>query len=168
MNNNERALNFAVHAHVGQTRKDGKTPYSVHAMGSLALALKFGLNNKEAQAAALSDVADTVIYFLLGSVFGPRVMKLVDAVTRRPDETRQQYFARIVAEDAVNVKLATALDNLNETLFDAADPNFDFYGGSRQQTVSYYLQMLEAFRGAKSNRELFLETQARAFRLACL
>lgn len=166
MNNNERALEYAVYAHADQTRKDGKTPYAVHAVGSLALALKFGLNNKEAQAAALSDVAGTLTYYNLDIVFGPRVKALVDAVTRQPGQTRAEYFNQIVHGWAVNVKLATALDNINETVFDADSPNFDWYGGSRQQTLSYYQQMLEAFQYAECNLDLLLAVRNRLFLLS--
>lgn len=110
------AFDLATHGHHGQTRDEG-TPYIEHPVRVAALLAETGHSDAEVLAAALlhdtlEDCEITEAELL--DRFGPRVARLVKAVTKQiihPDHPPGVSFKRMPA-DAKPIKLADRLDNL--------------------------------------------------------
>ena len=117
----QRAVQFASQRHLGQMRKDGKTPYMAHPM-RVALTVRhvFGVDDPVALAAALLHdvIEDTPTDFdsiLLH--FGPEVAQAVAALTKDPrlaEPEREAAYDKQLAGAAWQarlVKLADVFDN---------------------------------------------------------
>jgi (p)ppGpp synthase/HD superfamily hydrolase len=108
----EDAVALAVEAHRGQKEKAGE-PYILH-----VLRVVFRLDTEhERMAAALHDVVEDTAYTLddlrLRGYPEP-VVEAVDALTRRDDETYEQFVERAGANRiARRVKLADLEDNMD-------------------------------------------------------
>jgi len=108
------AINLAVDAHNGQYRKYSGDPYIVHPFRvMLALA---GESTEVRCAAVLHDVVEDTSVTLHGIrvQFGEQIAQLVDAVSRRKDETYAEFIDRSIAAgpDAVKIKIADIRDNM--------------------------------------------------------
>jgi len=108
-----KALKFAVTAHGPQLDLDS-LPYILH---PARVAEHFVIRGQWelAVAAVLHDtVEDTDTTMLdIGSEFGPRVMQLVDAVSRRSYETYAEFIDRCSKDaEASLIKLADIRDNM--------------------------------------------------------
>lgn len=108
----ERAIAIAVEAHAGQIDKAGE-PYVLH-----PLRVMFGVKTPEARiAAVLHDVvedSDWTIDDLRQEGFSEAILAAVDAVTRRRDESYEEFVNRS-GRDPVGreVKIADLRDNSN-------------------------------------------------------
>jgi (p)ppGpp synthase/HD superfamily hydrolase len=110
----ERAIEIAARAHSGQRDKAG-APYILHPLRVMLRAA----TDAERIAAVLHDVvedSDWTFDQLRAEGFAPEVVEAVDALTRRPGETYEEFVLRAGAHPlARRVKLADLADN--------SDPN---------------------------------------------
>lgn len=109
----ELAWRIAQHAHLGQTDKAG-APYINHPE---RVAERFQTERMQA-AALLHDVledTDVTADFLREHGIPDDVVALVEALTHRANEPRDDYYRRIreAGPDAVAIKLADVDDNSN-------------------------------------------------------
>ena len=108
----ERAIAIAATAHAGQLDKAGQ-PYILH---PLRVMLRV-TSEPERIAAVLHDVvedSDVSLQDLQGEGFQPEVIAAIDALTKRPGESRLQAAARAAADPiARQVKLADNAENMD-------------------------------------------------------
>jgi (p)ppGpp synthase/HD superfamily hydrolase len=106
----ERAIALAAEAHAGQVDKAG-APYILH---PLRVMLRLA-SVEERIAAVLHDVVEDcgwTLERLRAEGFSDRVIAAIDALTRRPAETYEQFVLRAAANPiARRVKLADLWDN---------------------------------------------------------
>ena len=108
----DTALELALTAHKGQKDKSGKV-YVLH-----PIRLMFRFDDSEAQLAALlhDSVEDSALEFedLRKAGIPEEVIQAVDALSRREDESYDDYLDRLEKNPlAVRVKLADLEDNLD-------------------------------------------------------
>jgi (p)ppGpp synthase/HD superfamily hydrolase len=112
MSSVERALSIAARAHQGQKEKNG-LPYIMH---PLRLMMRMS-TDEERTAAVLHDVVeDTSVTLadLRNERFSEQVLKAVDCLTHRKEDTYDGYIARIKENPlSLKVKLADLEDNLD-------------------------------------------------------
>jgi myo-inositol-1(or 4)-monophosphatase len=125
MSNFNHAIEFAVNAHSGYTRKGTGSPYIVHPMEVAAIVSTMTLDDDVLAASVLHDVVedagvsiDTIYKF-----FGPRVAELVacESEDKRPDlpkcETwkirKEETIAHLKATRDSAVKMITLADKLS-------------------------------------------------------
>ncbi|MAY75525.1 MAG: hypothetical protein CMJ31_12585 [Phycisphaerae bacterium] len=118
------AIAFACRAHLGQTRRDGRTPYAAHVVRvAFSLRDEFGVEDEEIlAAAALHDVIEDTPadYDDVAEAFGDRAARLVATMTkdmRLPEAEREVLYERGVIDagrDAWLIKLGDVLDNLRD------------------------------------------------------
>jgi (p)ppGpp synthase/HD superfamily hydrolase len=110
----EAADRLAERLHEGQVDKAGE-PYIEHPRGVARLTALFGGTLHQQLAALLHDVVEDTDCTLddLRQLGTPEpVVALVDALSKRPDESRDNYLARVIASpDAVLVKRADLASN---------------------------------------------------------
>lgn len=108
----ERAISIASAAHAGQVDKAGQ-PYILHPL-RVMLALT---REDERIAGVLHDVVeDTPVSLaqLETEGFSPAILAAIDALTKRPGETRLAAAARAASNPiALRVKLADNAENMN-------------------------------------------------------
>ena len=119
-----RAAVFACHAHIGQFRDDGKTPYSVHLFRVADYLRTLAEERDEAVlcAAYLHDtIEDTVhTYDTIGDAFGPEIASLVVEVTNDKRLPKAQCRAAMIehiptiSPRAKRIKLSDRLDNVTD------------------------------------------------------
>ena len=108
----EKAILIAVNAHRHQVDKGGN-PYIFH-----PLRLMFSREDEtEKICAVLHDViedTDVTLDYLREQGFSEEVLSALDALTRRKDETYEEFIDRIIENKlACNVKLADLNDNMD-------------------------------------------------------
>lgn len=108
----EKAILIATNAHKGQVDKAGK-PYILH-----PLRLMFSRQNEtERICAVLHDViedTDITLDYLRDQGFSEEVLTALDALTRRNDESYDEFISRIINNKiACYVKLADLCDNMD-------------------------------------------------------
>jgi (p)ppGpp synthase/HD superfamily hydrolase len=108
----ERAIEIAAAAHAGQVDKAGQ-PYILH---PLRVMLRVSAND-ERMAAVLHDVVEDTSVTLLQLTeagFPLEVVEAVEALTKRPGETRLQAAARAASNPIARlVKLADNAENMD-------------------------------------------------------
>lgn len=122
------AAAFAARKHVGQLRRDGRTPYFSHVVRvAMTVSEVFGCHDEETLAAALLHdlIEDTTTdYEDLLERFGKSVADMVAVLTKNmsmPEAKREKdYDARIARADwrVRLIKLADAYDNLLDSVHD--------------------------------------------------
>ncbi|MFW2543918.1 HD domain-containing protein [Primorskyibacter sp. 2E107] len=103
------AFELALSAHAGQTDKAGMAY-----IGHVARVAAGVTDEIDVVVALLHDVVEDCDIPLaqIADQFGPRVAEAVDAITRRPDERPETYYARVAANPiATRVKRADIADN---------------------------------------------------------
>jgi len=119
MNDLERAIELAVTAYAGQTDKAGAT-YIRH-----PLRVMQQMNTEQERiAAVLHDVVEDASYTLddIEDEFGATIRDAVDALTKRDDESYQEFAARAATNDiARTVKIADIEDNMDLTRLSELD-----------------------------------------------
>jgi (p)ppGpp synthase/HD superfamily hydrolase len=132
------AEQLAIHYHAGQVDRLGE-PYIDHPR-TVAGLLTGGPEALQA-AAWLHDVLEhtgATAADLLAAGVPPEVVRLVEVLTRRPDEDYLAFIGRVCADrGAVQVKIADALHNL--------DPSRDF-GPTPEQRARYHHALVLLFR----------------------
>jgi (p)ppGpp synthase/HD superfamily hydrolase len=108
----ERAILIAAQAHLGQRDKGG-APYILH-----PLRMMMRMESEDAMmAAVLHDVvedSDWTLEQLRAEGFSEDVLQAVDCLTRRDDESYDEFVARAQANAiARRVKIADLEDNMN-------------------------------------------------------
>ncbi|GAA0760933.1 HD domain-containing protein [Ideonella azotifigens] len=108
----ERAIEIAAAAHAGQVDKAGQ-PYILH-----PLRVMLRVSGEHARmAAVLHDVVedtDVTLARLAAEGFAPEVVAAVEALTKRPGETRMAAAARAAVDTiARSVKLADNAENMD-------------------------------------------------------
>jgi len=108
----EDAIALAVQAHRGQVDKAGQ-PYILHPLRML-----FRLESEDERiVAVLHDVIEdtpTTFADLRALGYAEEILQALDCVTRRPDETYEQFIERAAANPlARRVKLADLEDNMD-------------------------------------------------------
>ncbi|MYM75290.1 HD domain-containing protein [Duganella sp. FT109W] len=108
----ERAIAIAAAAHAGQVDKAGQ-PYILH---PLRVMLRVATEH-ERMAAVLHDVVedtDVTLHALAAEGFAPEVIAAVEALTKRPGESRMQAAERAAANPIARVvKLADNAENMD-------------------------------------------------------
>lgn len=110
------AIDFATHAHEGQTRRDGITPYIVHPVQVMGLVRAGGLPEHLQAVAALHDVLEdttTSVKDMRDAEIPDFVIETVEKLTKRKEESYQEYIRRVASdEDAAKVKMCDIFSNL--------------------------------------------------------
>lgn len=118
----ETAIRLAAKVHKGQTDRFGK-PYILHVMRVMMRGHEFD----EQVLGALHDVlerSDLTIADLEKKGFQPRVLKALEAITRRADETYEQYIDRVVEDSlAIRVKINDLADKMDLLHVEQLDPS---------------------------------------------
>lgn len=112
MSSLEEAIAIAARAHAGQVDK-ARQPYILH---PLKVMLRLQATDERIAAVLHDVVEDTPITLddLRAAGFSPAVLTAVDALTKRPGETRLQAAARAAADPVARaVKLADNAENLD-------------------------------------------------------
>jgi SIR2-like protein/HD domain-containing protein len=138
----------AVTAHTtgGQHREDGATPFAVHPVRVVGRLLQAGIEDRSILAAAvLHDIVEDcgVSLEAIESGYGGRVRMLVEANTRMPGESNDQFLKRLstAPQDARIIKLADRLDNV----WELREWDLDRFGGvSREEYLLESTHMLAA------------------------
>jgi len=119
------ALSFADRKHRGQFREDSKrTPYMIHPIRVCrALISEMGVRDPVVLAAALlhDTIEDCgVSEGELEREFGPGVARLVMTLSKAPDESKEEYMARLreAPMEARRLKASDRIDNLRSTYCD--------------------------------------------------
>lgn len=119
------AIDFAVWAHEGQKRKDGKTPYIVHPLAVALLLAKAGANEETVIAGLLHDIVEdcSVTRERVESEFGRKVANIVQEITEAPKiftwRMRKAEVLRGIpkmTKEALMVKSADIVHNLNNLI----------------------------------------------------
>lgn len=97
------AVKIAVNAHDGQMY--GNNPYFYHPVSVASLVEKNGFPEDYVITAYLHDVVEDSSYKLedIEYHFGPRIAEAVGAMSKRKDESYDEYLARVVANEIASV-----------------------------------------------------------------
>lgn len=171
----DRAIIFAVKAHAGAVRRDGRTPYILHCTETAEIAATMTTDETVLAAAVLHDVLeDTAVTAEdLTGAFGPAVTALVSAMSenKRPDlppeETwlvrKEETLDVIEQSDNLALKqlfLSDKLSNLRGICRDYARIGDDlwetFHQKSRAKQSWYYFRLEDALT-ALSDTDAFRE-----------
>lgn len=114
----DKAILIATKAHQGQVDKAGK-PYILH-----PLRLMFSRKNEaERICAVLHDViedTDITLDYLRNEGFSEEVLSALDSLTRRADESYDEFISRIISNKiACYVKVADLCDNMDLSRIEA-------------------------------------------------
>lgn len=146
----ETAIRLAAKVHKGQVDRFNK-PYVLHVMRVMMRGHDF----EEQVLGALHDVlerSDLTVDDLRRKGFPPRVLKALDHITRRTEETYEQYIDRVMEDGlAIRVKLHDLADKMDllhvETLSHADLKRYN------KQLVAYH-RMKRLVEQAKANMSL--------------
>jgi len=110
----DRAAAFAREAHADQTRKFVGGPYFAHVEEVAEQLRQLGLDDEVVAAGYLHDVAEDcdVSVETLRSIFGERVARLVEAVTKAGTSEATLEKLAAASGDAQSIKLADILSNI--------------------------------------------------------
>jgi len=112
MNSLEKAISIALQAHRGQIQRNGE-PYILHPL----YVMQQVSGEDERTAAILHDVIEDSVYSLEDlekEGFSESVLRLVDALTRRRDETYEDYIIRVSkTPEAIPIKMADLKHNMD-------------------------------------------------------
>lgn len=164
----QRAFEFAVKQHAGQTRKASSIPYIAHLMGVASLVFEAGGDEDLAIAALLHDVVEDCggapMLKQIRRRFGSKVAKIVDGCTdayqipKPPWHDRKvSYINRLKTEDD-ETRLVSAADKLNNVRSILSDYRvigesvWSRFNGGRDGTLWYYRTLRDEFLRSKPNR----------------
>lgn len=108
-----QALQLAVVAHGRQIDKSG-APYILHVLDVWRSIRSADFDQTHQIVAILHDVVEDSPYDIayINELFGERIAKAIDAISKRKGETREQYLLRVKADPiATAVKIADSADN---------------------------------------------------------
>jgi guanosine-3',5'-bis(diphosphate) 3'-pyrophosphohydrolase len=139
----ERAISIAAEAHAGQFDKANQ-PYILH---PLRVMLRLSTDQQRIAAALHDVVEDTPVTLdrLRSEGFTPEIVAAVEALTKRPGETRMQAAARAAANPIARlVKLADNAENMDLSRIKNPTPK-DF------ARLEEYKQVRQLLIGAEGN-----------------
>jgi (p)ppGpp synthase/HD superfamily hydrolase len=158
----EKALIYALRAHVGQTRKGDGSPYYGHLLAVAARVLEYGGKDDEGVAALLHDAIEDQggpeRREDIHRRFGDRVVAIVDGCTDTDEmpkpawkERKERYLAHITtADESVRrVSLADKICNVRSAMFGLRRKGQAFwepFHGSKEEELWYYRELVKAFR----------------------
>jgi (p)ppGpp synthase/HD superfamily hydrolase len=149
----ETAIRLAAKVHKGQVDRYGK-PYILHVMRVMMRGHDFD----EQVLGALHDVLERsamTLEDLAKKGFSPRVLKAMEHISRRENETYEQYIDRVVQDSlAIRVKLHDLADKMDLLHVQELDPA-DLKRYNKQLTA--YHRMKKLVEQARTNMRL--ETQ---------
>lgn len=155
----ERALQVALEAHSGQTRKgSAECPYVVHPLHVALMLARFGVEEETIQAGLLHDVVEDGPGWTLERVereFGPRVAAIVGELTedktRSWDERKRAGIDQVahMSPQAASVKAADKLHNLHSLVGElraSSDPDkvWAKFKGGRDKTIAMSQELVDA------------------------
>jgi (p)ppGpp synthase/HD superfamily hydrolase len=114
----ELAIDIAFDAHDGQVRRDGE-PYVIHPLEVMFMMEEDGFTEDYQIAAVLHDVVEDsegrwTIDRLRKCGFSERILRIVDILTKKPDQTDDEYEEKILGcYEASQVKARDMRHNLN-------------------------------------------------------
>ncbi len=162
------AVRFAWQVHQGQPRKGTAIPYLCHPLAVSSLVLEDGGDEDEAIAGLLHDAVEDgggkPVLEDIRSEFGDRVADIVwacsdtDQVPRPPWEERKKAYIEHVREASAEVRRVSSADKLHNAraiLKDYREIGDRLWGrlkGTREQTLWYYRELVEAFHEAGGGR----------------
>lgn len=136
----ESAIRLAAKVHKGQTDRFGK-PYILHVMRVMMR----GQDHDEQILGALHDVlerSDLTIADLEKKGFSPRVLKSLECITRRTEETYEEYIDRVVEDNlSIRVKLNDLADKMDLLHVEQLDPS-DLKRYNKQLTAYHRMKKL--------------------------
>ncbi len=110
----ENAIKLAAQDHGGQVDKAGR-PAILHPIRVMIALEQAGASDEAVVAGVLHDLVEDTNWDVEGleDIFGPEVAEIVDAVTRREDETYVEFIDRAASHpEGRLVKLMDVRDNL--------------------------------------------------------
>lgn len=161
----ERAIQVALAAHDGQTRKGAEDePYAVHPLHIALLLARLGVDEETVQAALLHDVVEDSPNWMIEDIeneFGARVSSIVAELTEDKSKTweqRKQAGIEAVAgysAEAATVKAADKLHNLESMVRVRAEAKdaetfWAAFHGGRERTLEMSGRLVEALRARVS------------------
>ena len=173
-----RAVDYAVRAHTGQTRKGTPHPYVAHPIAVSALVIENGGTEDQAIAALLHDVLEDHgehHAVEIEAAFGPAVIAIVrsltdglpDAAGKKADwKTRKLAYIAHLADTPADVPLVAAADKAHNAGAITADfaeigaAVFDKFSASRAETNWYYRSLADVL-GQRLGEEHRLVTRLR-------
>ncbi len=165
----DEALLFAASKHRAQIRKGTPgVPYLSHLLSVAALVLEAGGDEDLAIAALLHDTAEDqggrAALAEIRRHFGERVCRIVDGCTDtyenpKPDwcTRKRNYIAHLRCEADLDTCMVSAADKVHNArsilsdLYLSGDTVFDRFKASKDETLWYYRELLDAF-GEASRR----------------
>lgn len=154
----ETAIRIAAKVHKGQVDRFEK-PYILHVMRVMMR----GQDHDEQVLGALHDVlerSELTIADLEKKGFTPRVLKAMDHITRRQEETYEQYIDRVVEDNlAIHVKLNDLADKMDLRHVDQLDDS-DLKRYNKQLTA--YHRMKKLVEMAKARMSVPVESKSRS------
>lgn len=149
----ETAIRLAAKVHKGQTDRFGK-PYILHVMRVMMRGQDFN----EQVLGALHDVlerSDLTLMDIEKKGFPASVLKALEAITRRPDETYEQYIDRVVEDPlAIRVKINDLADKMDLLHVEQLDPS-DLKRYNKQ--LAAYHRMKKLVQAAKARMSVPVE-----------
>ncbi len=154
----ETAIRLAAKVHKGQVDRFGK-PYVLHVMRVMMRGQDFD----EQVLGALHDVlerSDLTLADLEKKGFSARILKALEHITRKPEETYEQYIDRVVEDNlAIRVKLNDLADKMDLLHVDQLDPS-DLKRYNKQLTA--YHRMKKLVERAKATMSVPLPAKPRS------
>lgn len=126
-----RAIRLATRLHLGQVDKV-QQPYIGHPLRVMAYAADMGLDEDHLKVAVLHDVVEDcdITVEELFDLFGGRIARAVDAISKRKDESYQQYIRRCAQN-----RIARVVKRLD--IRDNSDPARKWAGTERALREKY-------------------------------
>ena len=151
----ETAIRLAAKVHKGQTDRFGK-PYILHVMRVMMKGHDFD----EQVLGALHDVlerSELTLDEIEKKGFSPRVVKALEVITRRAEETYEQYIDRVVENTlAIHVKLNDLADKMDLLHVEQLDDS-DMKRYNKQ--LAAYHRMKKLVERAKARMTVPVETK---------
>ena len=171
MNRVLKAIDFAVKAHEGQTRKGKEVSYIMHPLSVGLLLSSSGAEEDLVVAGVLHDTIEdtTVTYEDIKKIFGKRVADIVNDVTEQdkslPWAQRKQLALEHVKdmnEDSVLVKTADVLHNMNDQLEDykkEGDVMFSKFNAGKEAQLNRYKNLVAEIKKRKIKNPLLSDLE---------
>jgi (p)ppGpp synthase/HD superfamily hydrolase len=160
----EEALGYAARLHRSQVRKGTNIPYVTHLLAVAAIVGENGGTEDDAIAALLHDAVEdqggAATREEIGKRFGGSVVEIVDGCTdtdvvpKPPWRERKEAYVAHIRTAPRSVRLVSSADKLHNArsilrdLRAEGEAVWQRFTGSRQETLWYYRELVEAHRSA--------------------
>jgi len=167
----KNALDYALHAHAGQTRKGGDIPYFSHLIGVSCLVMEYDGNQDQAIAALLHDLIEDcgiehqpIIQEKFGDAVVQMVMDCTDSVTfpKPAWKVRKENYIESLDNKADASLLVSCCDKIHNAraidrdYADLGDKLWSRFNADKSGVEWYYRSLTEKFlnRGIPAANEL--------------